>query len=44
MKQRLAAILNESEDEYAMPFDEPKEILEIFTKLEDENLSLISRG
>lgn len=40
-KKRLQQILNESEDEYPLPFTDPDELLEIFTTLEDANLFLI---
>jgi len=42
-KKRLQIILNESEDEYPFPFNNPDELLEIFTTLEDANLFLIQR-
>jgi hypothetical protein len=40
-KEKLREILEDSEDEYEVPFTYPSELLDIFSTLEEQNLFLI---
>jgi hypothetical protein len=37
-------VLEESDDEYKMPFEEPNDLMSIFENLEEKNLFLIQQG
>jgi hypothetical protein len=43
-KEKLREILEDSEDEYTVPFTHSSELLEIFSMLEEQNLFLIQQG
>lgn len=43
-KGKLREILEDSEEEYKVPFCDPQELLDIFSALEEQNLFLIQQG
>ena len=43
-KEKLRQILEDSEDEYELPFSEPQKLLDLFSILEEQNLFLIQQG
>lgn len=42
--EKLKKVLEESDDEYKMPFEEPNDLMSIFENLEEKNLFLIQQG
>ena len=40
-KEKLRQILEDSEDEYEVPFKDPQQLLDLFAMLEEQNLFLI---
>ena len=43
-KEKLRQILEDSEDEYEVPFKDPQQLLDLFAMLEEQNLFLIQQG
>ena len=43
-KGKLQEILEDSEDEYPVPFADPSDLIDIFSMLEEQNLFLIQQG
>jgi len=41
---KLREVIEESVDEYPLTFNDPDELLEIFSTLEEKNLFLIQQG